>query len=268
MAKRFLDENGLLYFWKKIITQLNSKAPLSHSHKASEVSDLSSVIPDALADLTDDSTHRTVTDAEKSTWNAKSSFSGSYSDLSNIPIIANKGHSNGATWYFPLGEMVIDNSGNFGNFTFDGRIGGWTNANSAVYSIMLMNRGNYDGSIITSTVSASGAVDAALGICDIVVAKNSDLSHTVYLACTGYFLFNFAWTAYQHAIAYDGTYSTTAPSDIIWRLSTAPKTILSVSGVFSASGGIDATTLGGKTIVFSEGVEPTVNDTNVMTVVY
>jgi len=30
-----------------------------------------SLIPDALADLSEDATHRTVTDTEKSTWNAK-----------------------------------------------------------------------------------------------------------------------------------------------------------------------------------------------------
>ena len=45
------------------------------------------VIPDALADLTADSTHRTVTDAEKATWNAKSNFSGNYNDLTNKPTI-------------------------------------------------------------------------------------------------------------------------------------------------------------------------------------
>lgn len=44
-------------------------------------------IPTALADLTEDSTHRTVTDSEKNTWNAKSDFSGSYNDLTNKPTI-------------------------------------------------------------------------------------------------------------------------------------------------------------------------------------
>lgn len=44
-------------------------------------------IPTALAELTDDSTHRTVTDAEKSTWNGKSDFSGSYNDLEDKPTI-------------------------------------------------------------------------------------------------------------------------------------------------------------------------------------
>lgn len=40
-----------------------------------------------LADLTGDATHRTVTDAEKTAWNAKSTFSGSYNDLTDKPTI-------------------------------------------------------------------------------------------------------------------------------------------------------------------------------------
>lgn len=44
-------------------------------------------IPTALADLSADSTHRVVTDTEKSTWNNKSDFSGSYNDLTDKPTI-------------------------------------------------------------------------------------------------------------------------------------------------------------------------------------
>ena len=44
-------------------------------------------IPDELKDLTDDSTHRLVSDTEKTTWNSKSDFSGSYDDLTNKPTI-------------------------------------------------------------------------------------------------------------------------------------------------------------------------------------
>lgn len=44
-------------------------------------------IPDELADLSDDSTHRLVTDTEKTTWNNKSDFSGSYNDLTDKPTI-------------------------------------------------------------------------------------------------------------------------------------------------------------------------------------
>lgn len=42
-------------------------------------------IPDQLADLQDDSSHRTVTDTEKQSWNSKSTFSGNYNDLQNKP---------------------------------------------------------------------------------------------------------------------------------------------------------------------------------------
>lgn len=44
-------------------------------------------IPTNLSDLSDDSTHRLVTDTEKATWDNKSDFSGSYNDLTNKPTI-------------------------------------------------------------------------------------------------------------------------------------------------------------------------------------
>ena len=47
-------------------------------------------IPDELADLVADSTHRVVTDAQIATWNAKSDFSGSYNDLTGKPTIPTK----------------------------------------------------------------------------------------------------------------------------------------------------------------------------------
>lgn len=56
---------------------------------ASDVGALPSTttIPTTLAGLTEDSTHRVVTDTEKAAWNAKSNFSGNYNDLSNKPTI-------------------------------------------------------------------------------------------------------------------------------------------------------------------------------------
>ena len=47
-------------------------------------------IPTTLAELSDDTTHRVVTDTEKETWNSKSNFSGSYNDLTNKPDIPSK----------------------------------------------------------------------------------------------------------------------------------------------------------------------------------
>lgn len=62
-------------------------------------------IPSTLADLTDDSTHRTVTDTEKSTWNAKSDFSGSYNDLTDKPDISPN-----------LYDLIITNQTEFESF--------------------------------------------------------------------------------------------------------------------------------------------------------
>lgn len=44
-------------------------------------------VPVNLSELAGDATHRTVTDAEKTAWNNKSTFSGSYNDLTNKPSL-------------------------------------------------------------------------------------------------------------------------------------------------------------------------------------
>lgn len=49
--------------------------------------EITNLIPTHLSTLNDDSTHRTITDEERTAWNAKSNFSGSYNDLSNKPSI-------------------------------------------------------------------------------------------------------------------------------------------------------------------------------------
>lgn len=64
----------------------NEKADVNHTHSYNDLTN-KPTIPSALSQLTTDSTHRTVTDTEKSTWNAKSDFSGSYNDLTNKPTI-------------------------------------------------------------------------------------------------------------------------------------------------------------------------------------
>ena len=66
-----------------------AKAATKPSYTATEVGALPSTtkIPGALSELSDDTTHRVVTDAEKEAWNAKSNFSGSYNDLTNKPTI-------------------------------------------------------------------------------------------------------------------------------------------------------------------------------------
>ena len=69
---------------------VNGKALSSNiTLSASDVKALpnTTTIPTTLANLTEDATHRVVTDAEKTAWNAKSNFSGSYNDLTNKPTI-------------------------------------------------------------------------------------------------------------------------------------------------------------------------------------
>lgn len=45
------------------------------------------VVPTKLSELSDDATHRLTTDTEKAAWNAKSTFSGKYEDLTGKPTI-------------------------------------------------------------------------------------------------------------------------------------------------------------------------------------
>lgn len=48
---------------------------------------ITNAIPTALSQLSEDTTHRVVTDTEKATWNAKSNFDGDYNSLTNKPVI-------------------------------------------------------------------------------------------------------------------------------------------------------------------------------------
>ena len=64
----------------------NEKAPINHSHSYEDLSN-KPTIPTKLSELTEDASHRIVTDDEKNTWSSKSNFSGSYNDLSDKPTI-------------------------------------------------------------------------------------------------------------------------------------------------------------------------------------
>lgn len=66
-----------------------AKQPQKPAYTAQEVGALpaTTTIPTALSELSEDATHRVVTDAEKAAWNAKSNFTGSYNDLTDKPVI-------------------------------------------------------------------------------------------------------------------------------------------------------------------------------------
>lgn len=173
---------------------------------------------------------------------------GSYQDLKNMPIISKTGWSGSADYetpyyrYFYVGHMVADSASNYGNYTFTGRMGGFEDAVMATYQINLMNRStNKNGNTIFSTVSAYGNVEEALKRCDMLVLKNDDKSHDVYLKVYSWYAFNFNWETWQHSIGYTGEMlESIDESKVLWRLSTAPKTILDKDGKFSASEGVDS----------------------------
>ena len=70
-------------------TQARSNIGAGTSDFSGSYNDLigSPEIPKSLSELSGDSDHRTVSDAEKESWNKKSNFSGDYNDLNNKPII-------------------------------------------------------------------------------------------------------------------------------------------------------------------------------------
>ena len=78
-----------------------------------------------LADLSDDTNHRTVSDTEKITWNAKSDFSGDYNDLTNAPNITEDG----------TGDLVIADAN--GNIIFRSNGSGFETVNLTVQNITI-----------------------------------------------------------------------------------------------------------------------------------
>lgn len=81
---------GIIKFTDTVSTSENYKALTSYKTGQAinaAKQEVTNLIPTHLSTLNDDSTHRTITDAERTAWNAKSDFSGSYNDLTNKPTI-------------------------------------------------------------------------------------------------------------------------------------------------------------------------------------
>lgn len=68
-----------------IATKVAEKGFYTKSEIDNMITDI--VVPTRLSQLTDDTTHRTVSDTEKSRWNNKSDFNGSYNSLNDKPTI-------------------------------------------------------------------------------------------------------------------------------------------------------------------------------------
>lgn len=136
--------------------------------------------------------------------------------------------------YYPLFKLEVDGATNYGNIILKGRIGGWEQVNSAIYDITLLNRSSAkDGRTITAMVSMQGDHTQSYQRADIVIYRQDDTSAIVYLKANGYALWDFEYTLYQHTRLYDESYVTTPTGELVWQLSTAPKTHLSSTGTFS-----------------------------------
>lgn len=112
-----------------------------------------SQIPTKLKDLSDDNTHRTVTDTEKTTWNNKSDFSGNYNDLSNKPSIPSK------TSDLTNDSGFIDNTvNNLTNYELKTNTGATIelSINSSTYVVTLNLKNSY------GTVLSTGTIDLPL----------------------------------------------------------------------------------------------------------
>lgn len=85
-----LNKSGYtVHQWLQTDENGNIVAGEKPTYTSAEVSALPDTthIPSTLAEMTDDTDHKTITSAEREKWNAKSDFSGSYNDLTDIPEI-------------------------------------------------------------------------------------------------------------------------------------------------------------------------------------
>lgn len=87
---KFINKEYLTTQFINFLSKLNyTFSKIGHKHNVSDINDFPS-IPKNISDLSEDATHRTVTDTEKNNWNNKSDFSGDYDDLTNKPTIPTK----------------------------------------------------------------------------------------------------------------------------------------------------------------------------------
>ena len=154
------------------------------------------VIPDSLSDLTTDSTHRTVTDAEKAAWNAKSNFSGNYNDLINKPTIpsiaglateiyvdeavsakADAGHNHNNVYYTEteIDSLLADKANSSHTHTI-ANVSGLQNALNGKSDSTHNHNSSYDalGAADTALASANEYTDEA--IADEVTARNAAIA--------------------------------------------------------------------------------------------
>ena len=119
-------------------------------------------IPTKLSQLDGDTSHRTVTDAEKSEWSGKSDFDGSYNSLTDKPTIptipTNISAFNNDVGYISISDNTFSNGGTIN--VSDG-YSEWTTADNISSLTFTYPSGSYEAWVKFNT-AASGAVTITL----------------------------------------------------------------------------------------------------------
>ena len=157
--------------------------------------------------------------------------------------MAQKGYTNGATWYYKICDLPVNNSSNYASAIISGRIGGWTSDNMSYINSLVWNRGTPSIALMDIAGSAT-AMSSIWNIADLVLYVNGTSATaantaTLYVKCVNYFTFDLDLELFQSTgnITYDGTYITTTPSGTLAaKSSTTTKRVEIVNGQLLVNG--------------------------------
>lgn len=152
--------------------------------------------------------------------------------------MAQKGHTDTNTWYYPIFKFPANNTANYASAILSGRIGGWESNNMSYINALLWNRGTPAISLIDIAGTASN-MNSIWNIADVVLYVATDATATVYIKCNGYFTFDIDLELFQStaSIVYDGSHLTATPSGTLTaQASTSTKRLELVNGKLLANG--------------------------------
>ena len=143
--------------------------------------------------------------------------------------------SSSTHWYYPVAKLPVYNaSGNAATIKITGRIGGWTADSVCIIEALIYNR-NGAGISFLQISGTNTSPSTPYSNVDLILAKNSDNTHTLYLDCRGYHCFDINIETYARAsildnehlveYLYNATYLTTAPSNIQVKASTSTRRV-------------------------------------------
>lgn len=164
-------------------------------------------------------------------------------DIKTKYRISKKNNTKGATWYFKICELPVNDNGNYASAILSGRIGGWSHTNLSYINALAWNR-NKPGIALTSIAGMATKMDDIWNAADLVLYVNGASATaantaTLYVKCNGYFAFDLDLELFQStaSIIYDGTYIAETPSGTLAaQASTSTKRTEFANGEFLVNG--------------------------------